>query len=80
MKNFVQRLKEPSTWAGLAALSVLFGADPHKVAALGQVATAIVPFVPVDGGVLAQAVGGIAAAAAVLLPESKPAPQAKAGQ
>jgi hypothetical protein len=26
MKNFLNRLNEPSTWAGLAALSILFDA------------------------------------------------------
>lgn len=71
--KFVQRLKEPSTWAGLAALGVLFGADPHKVAAVTQIAQAVVPFVPVDGGALAQAIVGLSGLAAVLLPEAKPA-------
>jgi hypothetical protein len=71
MKTLIQRLKEPSTWAGVAVLAGLFGVDPNKVAAVGHVASAIAPFVPVDGGVLAQAVAGISAAVAVLLPESK---------
>lgn len=71
MKKFLQRLKEPSTWAGVAVLGAMFGLDPNKVAAVGQIATALAPFVPVDGGVLAQAVTAAAAGAAVLLPESK---------
>lgn len=36
MKNVLKRLKEPSTWAGLAALSVLFGVDPVKADAVAQ--------------------------------------------
>ena len=37
MKNIVSRLKEPSTWAGFAALSSLFGAAvaPEHVAQVG---------------------------------------------
>jgi hypothetical protein len=30
MKRFVERLREPSTWAGLAALGVMLGGDPVK--------------------------------------------------
>jgi hypothetical protein len=69
MKGFTQRLKEPSTWAGFAVLGAMFGLDPHVVAAVGQVAGAIAPFVPVDGGALAQAVIGASALAAIALPE-----------
>jgi len=69
MNKFVQRLKEPSTWAGLAVLAMTFGLDPQKVAALGQVANALVPLVPVDGGVLAHMVTAAAASAAVFIPE-----------
>jgi hypothetical protein len=72
MNKFVQRLKEPSTWAGLAILAVTLGLDPQKVAALGQVANAFVPLVPVDGGVLAHVITAVAASAAVFMPE-KPA-------
>ena len=28
MKTILQRFKEPSTWAGLSALAVLFGVPP----------------------------------------------------
>jgi len=52
MKNVLKRLKEPSTWAGLAGFAVLFGVDPIKA------------------NVIAQAVGGVAAALAVVLPEA----------
>jgi hypothetical protein len=51
--HFIKRLKEPSTWAGIAALGVLFGLPAGTVEALGQV------------------VGGVAALAAIVLPETK---------
>lgn len=35
--NIIKRLKEPSTWAGIAALGLLFGLPPGTVEALGQV-------------------------------------------
>ena len=34
---FLQRLREPSTWAGIAALGVLFGLPPGTVEAVSQV-------------------------------------------
>lgn len=37
MNAFFERLKEPSTWAGLSVLGVLFGLPPGTVEALGQV-------------------------------------------
>ena len=49
--HFLQRIKEPSTWAGIAALGVLFGLPPGSVEALSQV------------------IGGVAALAAIILPE-----------
>lgn len=49
--HIFKRLKEPSTWAGIAALGVLFGLPPGSVEALGQV------------------VGGVAALAAIVIPE-----------
>jgi ABC-type uncharacterized transport system permease subunit len=51
MKNFLKRIKEPSTWAGLAALSILFGVNPDTA------------------NVVVQAVGAVAGAVAVLMPE-----------
>ncbi len=33
----LERLKEPSTWAGLSMLGVLFGLPPGTVEAVGQV-------------------------------------------
>lgn len=71
MSKLVQRLKEPSTWAGVAVLAMGLGFNPTTVAALGHIAAAIVPFVPADGGVIAQAIIGAAGGLAVLLPESK---------
>lgn len=51
-KYILGRMKEPSTWAGFAALAVLFG-------------------VPVDtANIVVQAVGAVAAAVAVLVPEN----------
>ena len=53
MQNVLQRLKEPSTWAGLAVLGTLFGVPPGTVEAAAQVA------------------GGVAALAAIFLPERR---------
>lgn len=41
MKFALNRLTEPSTWAGLAALAALFGVDPGKVQTLGGAAVAV---------------------------------------
>lgn len=51
LKTIIKRIKEPSTWAGLAALGLIFGLPPGTVEALGQV------------------LGGVAALAAIALPE-----------
>lgn len=75
MQGITARLKEPSTWAGLAILGIGLGIDPSKLSALGHLAAAIAPFVPVDGGVLAQIVIGLAGGAAVVMPEKKAAVQ-----
>lgn len=72
MNAFVQRLKEPSTWAGLAVMALSFGLGADKLSALGHIVSAIAPFVPVDGGVLAHAIIAASAGVAVVLPESKP--------
>lgn len=37
MQKFIERIKEPSTWAGLSVLGVLFGLPPGTMDALGQV-------------------------------------------
>jgi hypothetical protein len=37
MGKFFSRLREPSTWAGLSALGILFGAPDGAVDALGQI-------------------------------------------
>lgn len=55
MKSVFKRLKEPSTWAGIAGLAVLFGVDPEKA------------------NLIVQAIGGVAAALAVIIPEKKAA-------
>jgi hypothetical protein len=35
--NFLNRIKEPSTWAGLSMLGVLFGLPPGTIEGLGQI-------------------------------------------
>ena len=35
--NFLQRIREPSTWAGLSMLGVLFGLPPGTIEGLGQI-------------------------------------------
>lgn len=37
MKHIIARLREPSTWAGVAALGVVFGLPPGTVEAVGQI-------------------------------------------
>lgn len=49
--NIIKRIREPSTWAGIAALGLIFGLPPGTIEAAGQI------------------VGGVAALAAILLPE-----------
>lgn len=56
--NVLQRIKEPSTWAGLAVLLAVFGVPALHVEVLGQAINAL---------------AALAGAAAVFLPESKPA-------
>lgn len=51
LHTIIKRIKEPSTWAGLAALGLIFGLPPGTVEAVGQV------------------LGGLAAIAAIALPE-----------
>ncbi len=77
MKKLFNRFKEPSTWAALAALSVLFGVPPATahavVAGVGVIVDAagalgITPDMAVSAVQAAPAV--VAGAVAVLLPES----------
>jgi hypothetical protein len=51
IQSIIKRLREPSTWAGISALGLIFGLPPGTVEAVGQI------------------VGGIAAIAAIALPE-----------
>ncbi|WP_139026295.1 hypothetical protein [Methyloversatilis universalis] len=50
MKKTTQRLKEPSTWAGLAGLAVLFGASVEEAQAVanavGGLAGLVAVFMP----------------------------------
>jgi phage shock protein PspC (stress-responsive transcriptional regulator) len=57
IQTILKRLKEPSTWAGIAGLAVLFGVDPVKINAITTAAVAV------------------ASGVAIVLPESKPAPE-----
>lgn len=41
MNAILQRLKEPSTWAGLSVLGVVFGLPPGTIDAVGQVVAGI---------------------------------------
>lgn len=41
MDFFLQRIREPSTWAGLAALGALFGLPPGTIELAGQVAMGV---------------------------------------
>lgn len=37
MKNIIKRLREPSTWAGISALGLVFGLPPGTVELFGQI-------------------------------------------
>jgi hypothetical protein len=52
IQSIIKRLREPSTWAGISALGLIFGLPPGSIEAVGQI------------------VGGIAAIAAIALPEN----------
>ena len=41
MKALLNRLKEPSTWAGIAALVTAFGVPGEQVQAVAQIAVAV---------------------------------------
>jgi len=41
MKAILNRLKEPSTWAGIGALAVVFGVPAVQVDAAVQIAVAV---------------------------------------
>jgi hypothetical protein len=45
--KFIKRLKEPSTWAGLAALGVLLGGDPAKADAVQTLGVALAGLIAV---------------------------------
>jgi hypothetical protein len=51
--TILKRLREPSTWAGLSALGLIFGLPVGTLDAVGQI------------------LGGVAALAAIVLPELK---------
>lgn len=41
MDIFLKRIREPSTWAGLAALGVAFGINPELITLTGQVVVGV---------------------------------------
>jgi hypothetical protein len=41
MEQILQRLREPSTWAGLSVLGAVFGAAPGLIDAIGQAVAGI---------------------------------------
>lgn len=48
MKNIIiSRIKEPSTWAGLSMLGVIFGLPPGTIEAVGQVAGGLAALVAI---------------------------------
>lgn len=53
MQFLLNRLREPSTWAGLAGLATTVGANPTKVNAVSAVVAAVLSalavFVPESG-------------------------------
>lgn len=53
MKFIINRLREPSTWAGLSALGVLFGVPPGTLDLIAQVgvgAAGLLAIALKDGG------------------------------
>lgn len=41
MKLILQRMREPSTWAGISALGLVFGLPPGTIDLLGQVVVGV---------------------------------------
>ncbi len=41
MKSIIDRLKEPSTWAGLSALGIVFGLPPGTIDLVVQVVVGV---------------------------------------
>jgi len=41
MDTILKRIREPSTWAGIAALGGLFGLPPDTIGLVGQVAMGV---------------------------------------
>lgn len=40
-KTIIKRLKEPSTWAGISALGLIFGLPPGTVDLVGQIVAGV---------------------------------------
>lgn len=41
MSYFLKRIREPSTWAGIAAMGAVFGIPPEYVNLTGQIAMGV---------------------------------------
>lgn len=46
-KKALQRLREPSTWAGLSALGLLVGLPPGSIDAIGQIVGGVAALVAI---------------------------------
>lgn len=53
-RNIINRMKEPSTWAGLGVFVAMAGVDPHKWDLISQagaaIAAALAVFLPEKAG------------------------------
>jgi hypothetical protein len=82
MKKLLQRLSEPSTWAALSVLSILFGVRPETAQAVRDGAGAVIAAASALGITPDNAVAAIVAAPTVVtsvvaawLPERAPGAQ-----
>jgi hypothetical protein len=71
MRKIINRLKEPSTWAGFAALAVMFGVPPVAAEAVLGAANAIAGTAASDPHGVTMAVSAVFSALAIFLPEKK---------
>jgi hypothetical protein len=71
MKKILNRFKEPSTWAGLSVLAVVFGVPAATADAVANVATAMIGMgdAGVTGASVSSSLTALAALVAVVLPE-----------
>jgi hypothetical protein len=41
MQTIIKRIKEPSTWAGISALGLIFGLPPGTIDLVGQIVAGV---------------------------------------